>query len=112
MTVDETLNDEANLEENERFVAVMKGLLASEGWKVYCDVIEKQQVVRFDGIILSPLASMDQVLEQEYKKGEVAGLRMCLRLPQALLEAAEENLRQQRATRDASAEAGNEGDQE
>lgn len=108
----ENLNDEASLEENERFVSAMKGLLASDGWKVYCDVIEKQQVVRFDGIILNPLASMDQVLEQEYKKGEIAGLRMCLQLPQTLLSVAEEALRQQREQRDASAEAGNEGDQE
>lgn len=90
------MNYDAEIPSTEVLDALVTGLrhlLASEGWKVYCGVVEKQQTARLDGIVLTPLPGLDAALEQEYKKGEIAGMRMALQLPQALLDDAEESLK-------------------
>lgn len=94
-----TEDSDPSLEECERVVHALKGLLASDGWKVYRDTIEKQQTTRFNQILLIPLPNLDAALEQEYTKGEVAGMRTAIMLPETLLQSTQDLLQQLQADR-------------
>lgn len=67
-------------------------LLQSQGWALLNKHVQAQIDARTDAIILTPLSRMDDTLEQEYKKGEIAALRLTMVLPQTLVEEAERAL--------------------
>lgn len=54
----------------------LENLLEEPGWKWLTSLIEEQATLRTASIILSPLASMDAALEQEFQKGEISGMRL------------------------------------
>lgn len=100
---------QVTIESGEVIAHQLKALLDSEGWALYRSIIERQQVARFDAVILNPLQGADQVYPQEYMKGEIQGLRMAVTLPQAMLDDTLEQVRRLREQREAD-EA--KGDQE
>jgi len=57
-------------------------LQAFPAWATIKAQLEKQVRVRTDRIMLTPLTNLDAAMEQEYAKGEVAGIRLVLRLPE------------------------------
>ena len=69
-------------------VAVWRGLIESPAWKTYKDVIEQQVRLRHATICLTPLESFGKSLEQEFMKGEAAGLGLALALPETQYEMA------------------------
>lgn len=83
--IDAALSGEPNLENCEVLIRAFQELVESAPWKVYCSIVEKQQVVRLDSIVLTPLQSLDAALEQEYAKGEIAGMRTAVQLPSTML---------------------------
>lgn len=72
----------------------LRDLLKSQGWAQVCRVAEDQLKVRRDSFELTPLKGMDEVLEQEFKKGEVAAIRLFIGLPQTVVDDIEEQLKQ------------------
>lgn len=101
MNIDDFLaTGEVTLESGEEIAHALKGLVDSEGWKIYRSIVERQQTVRFDAIVLNPLQGMDQALEQEYRKGEIQGMRLAVTLPESLSEAINQQLRQLRKQRE------------
>lgn len=46
------------------------------GYKYLLEIAEAQLETRKQEIFLRPLTAMDQVLEQEYKKGEIGGIKL------------------------------------
>lgn len=73
---------------------VLQGLLSSPGWDLLREVLEEQIAHRTQAIILSPLESVDRLGVQEYAKGEVAALKLALQMPEAMLEAVVDELKQ------------------
>lgn len=61
-------------------------MLASPGWTVYSTIAQGQIDARRNGVILRPLTGMDAVLEQEFAKGECAGLMLAQSMVVTLLE--------------------------
>lgn len=78
--------DPARLSESLRAKNLMALLLASEGWKALCKILEAQIHTRRQEYELAPLESLDALPKQEYMKGEVASLSMVLNLPQAIID--------------------------
>lgn len=64
-------------------------LIRTEGWAMLKNILNSQVELRRNDFELTPLDSMDKVLGQEFKKGEIASLRLVLELPQNVLEDAE-----------------------
>lgn len=83
MTKEELLQEENNLTET---IRELKELIASPVWKKYSDLIESQVEGRINTFILSPLATLDGALEQEYAKGEIAGMRLSLGIIPSLID--------------------------
>lgn len=50
-------------------------------------MLEAQAKLREGTVVLQPLKSADKVYEQEFVKGEAAGLRMALALPKQVIDA-------------------------
>ena len=76
------------LSETASDVASWRGLLDHPGWKRYKDIIEQQVRLRHATICLTPLESFGKSLEQEFMKGEAAGLGLALALPETQHEMA------------------------
>jgi hypothetical protein len=76
----------ANIEQMTEIARALKDLVASMGWKYYCNVVAAQKEARRQLVLLKPLDSMDGVLAQEYAKGEYQGFSVCEQLPTQLLE--------------------------
>ena len=84
----------------------LQRLLRSEGWARLAKIAEEQIVGRRDKFELSPLKAMDEVLEEQFMKGEISGIRFILALPETSVETLT-------ATIDAlNADLGNEDDNE
>lgn len=49
---------------------------------------------RKQAIFLTPLKGMDEVLEQEYKKGEIAGLELARKFAEIRIEAIREQIQE------------------
>lgn len=80
----EALRDEvAALRENMR---ELKDMVASRAWKQYSDLIAAQIAGRVDQIILTPLVGHDAVFEQEFAKGELAGMKFCMAILATVIE--------------------------
>lgn len=65
---------------------VMVALGKHQGWTILCERMKIQLDRRIDTMVAMPLKSMDQVLEQEYMKGEAAMLRVFLLQQRAMVE--------------------------
>lgn len=63
----------------------LSNLANSPGWAKLREGALSQIEGRIESLILSSLKGMDEVLEQEYRKGEIAGLKLFLELPAILL---------------------------
>lgn len=72
----------------------MQGLLSSQGWALLLSVLKEQVEHRTQAIILSPLESLDKAGLQEYAKGEVQALKLAMQMPEAMLEAVVDELKQ------------------
>lgn len=79
------MQDEDEMPADERkardAVRAFRELLASEGWRILKEVVEQQIKSRTDHIILTPRGDMKSEWDQEYKKGEVAGMKLVLEFP-------------------------------
>lgn len=74
---------ESELAELRTKVRSIQEILDSAIWKQYSSMVAEQVTGRTNQLILTPLASLDGALEQEYAKGEIAGMRFALAiLPQ------------------------------
>ncbi len=65
-------------------------LLRSQGWDALAKVLTSQIEQRRNKFELVPLSSLDEVYAQEFLKGELAALRLILRLPQDALDDAQD----------------------
>lgn len=64
----------------------LKDMVDSRAWKQYSDLIASQIEVRINQIILTPLIGHDAVFEQEFSKGELAGMKFCMAILQTVIE--------------------------
>ncbi len=81
--------DDERLREAVRQKNAFTGLLRTEGWEMLTTILQEQVEMRRNSFELTPLESMDQIPAQEFKKGEIAGLRMAAQLPQDILDDAQ-----------------------
>ena len=72
----------------------MRKLLKSEGWARLREYAEAQIQTRRDDIELKPLEAMDQVLAEQFTKGEIAGIRHFVMMPENVVESLEAELEQ------------------
>jgi hypothetical protein len=70
----------------------LKTMIASYAWAKYSALLTEQVTGRIDGMILTPLASLDETLGQEYAKGEAAGLKLALAIVPSLIESMEQDI--------------------
>lgn len=63
----------------------LSSLVKSPGWDRLLSFAEEQTRVRMDSLVHQPLLKWDDALEQEYRKGEIAGMQLMLELPAILL---------------------------
>jgi hypothetical protein len=93
MNKEELLEKESELSETLR---ALQDLVASSAWKKYSDLIDAQVKGRVDQLVLKPLRSIDETLEQEYAKGEIAGMRFSLNIVTDLIDTGTAELEQVR----------------
>lgn len=67
----------------------LKNLRDSRGFKRFLIIAREQSNSRKDTLILTPLKSMDEVLGQEYAKGEVAGIDLMMTITDAEIDSLE-----------------------
>jgi hypothetical protein len=79
---------QAALAEN---ITELKSMVASQPWRRYSALMEEQIQGRINAIILMPLASIDGTLAQEYMKGEIAAIKLCLHIVPDLIENMEQD---------------------
>ena len=91
---------ESNLGKMREIVSDLKAMVASSGWKYYSTMMEEQKVMRQNRILLTPLETHDQVLAQEYMKGEYAALALAERLIPEIVESFEARLASQTGEED------------
>lgn len=82
------------LEELHKARREFQELLKSQGWDRLSRAMEDQLTARRNTLELTPLKSMDEVLEQEYKKGEISMLRLVLTLPGTVIETTTEQIKE------------------
>jgi len=83
--------------------SALEGLVKSPGWGLLRKVAEEQVRLRERHILLKPLTGLDGVPAQEFEKGEVAGLRLLLTLPENMIAGIEYEMKEG-ATNDESEE--------
>ena len=66
----------------------LEALTAHPGWHILLGVLEAQVKLRMDEVILAPTGEVNTPFQQEFKKGEITGIRTVLETPQMLIEAA------------------------
>ena len=69
----------------------LKILLASEGWRLYKELIE-EQLKSLELVLREPAGSIDGAMKKEHSSGVVYGLRSALDIPEQELETAEDTL--------------------
>jgi hypothetical protein len=72
-----TLNEEKELWET---------LVNHGAWKLLQEIATEQMSGRIDQVVLTPLKSMDEALMTEFMKGEVAAIRLFLKMPELQIE--------------------------
>lgn len=70
----------------------MSNLLKSPGWAHLVERLEGQTKVRMGNVVHTPCKNMEAVFEQEYEKGEIAGMYTAMRLPEVLTETLKEDI--------------------
>lgn len=65
----------------------MASLVQSPGWAVLREIVNGQAGSREGKILRSPVTSMEAALAQEFMKGEAAGMRTILTIPEDYLAA-------------------------
>jgi hypothetical protein len=73
---------EDTLRELQEELSKLCSLESHKGYEYFLSVLTAQRDTRRSHVILTPLKSMDEVLEQEYKKGECGGLELALNFVQ------------------------------
>ena len=73
-------------QQTEEVIRELRKLIKSPGWVQLLKIADAQIETRRRAIILSPLKAMDEVLEQEYAKGEIAGIMLFLSLPETWMQ--------------------------
>lgn len=64
----------------------LQALVKSRGWDRLLSIARDQEAVRISAVALQPLASGDKIYEQEFMKGEIAGIRLFMNLPGTQIE--------------------------
>lgn len=72
-----TLNEEKELWE---------ALTNHGAWKLLQNIGAEQMSGRIDQIVLTPLKTVDEALSTEFMKGEVAAIRLFLKMPELQVE--------------------------
>lgn len=88
-------------------------LLATKGWSILCEILNDQIVARTNKVMLLPLGDPNgnlSVEQQEFMKGEVAGIRTMLQLPQDLLATADAIVEQNKLELEEDGRRDNEAD--
>ncbi len=75
-------------------------LQAHAGWKALAALVEEQMSTRINGILFHPLTSNDEVLGEQYVKGEVAAMRLFIELPRLEEERVSEELQKEETEND------------
>jgi hypothetical protein len=90
---------ETPLRDLQEELSSLKKLHESPVFQRLLDIAKVQIQSRQDTIILRPLENRDQILAQEYSKGECSGIKLFTQLPLTLMESLEteiaERLRQE-----------------
>lgn len=65
----------------------LTNLSKSPGWDLYLKILQAQIDTRKNNIVFTPLAGLDESLQQEYQKGEVSGIYLAGNLNELILNA-------------------------
>ena len=68
--------EDSRVRELQEELSRLRALKDFAGYKYLLEIADNQIKGRQDALILRPLAKMDDVLSQEYSKGEIAGIRL------------------------------------
>ena len=83
---------EQHLAEQRATLRSFRKLVASPEWAALVKIMENQLRVR-EVCMRQPLSGMDKVFEQEFSKGEAAGIGLVLAMPQQIIDVAESELK-------------------
>lgn len=92
MTQEEMEKQDRELQQMREQRHALRTLIESPEWKTLEDIGNGQIQHRINSIVLTPLAGADAVFEQEYKKGEVQGIKLFFSLPMTLIESLSEDI--------------------
>jgi hypothetical protein len=73
-----------------------RGLIMHDAWKKLEATLKEQQSSRIQRVMLNPLQTQDEALEQEFVKGEYAALGLILELPYTMVDNLETELGKQK----------------
>lgn len=65
---------------------IWNSLVKHQGWLWLMEILQGQVSSRTNLIVLNPLAQGDMVYEQEFKKGEISGMRLFEKIPEVQIE--------------------------
>lgn len=71
---------EPQLRELQEELSELRSLQRTRGYARLMFIAEEQVKARTSNVILNALKCMDDVLEQEYKKGEIAGIQLIMEM--------------------------------
>ncbi len=91
---------EPALRELQEELSNLKSLQQHFGYKYLMELAEAQEKSRTGQILLTPLKTMDEVLAQEYMKGEVSGIMLFRNLVTVRVEDLEEQIKDELAVLD------------
>jgi hypothetical protein len=77
------------LDEAKQILREFQSLGSYPGWVRLVKMGREQVERRMEDIRLTPLASLDAALAQEYEKGVAAGIELLLRIPEIAVEEAQ-----------------------
>lgn len=93
---EESLNPQEvadTLREAQEELSSFRQLVNSNGFKRFVAYLEQQMEVRKQNVFLNALPGLDAVFEQEYAKGEIAGLHHARNFVEIHLSALSENIK-------------------
>lgn len=99
--------DELSPEEAREAIRSLKELRDHPGWHILCRIAKVQMDARINTLILTPRTDMKSEWEKEFSKGEVAGMKFILAIPESeldTLEAMKEEIDERTESADASSE--------
>lgn len=85
------MKESLTIEEATQTLRALKDLIASEGWKIYIDVVREQQAVRAQEA-MTAVATRDETYNREYSKGAFAGLTAAAGIPEHMIDDLTEQL--------------------